>query len=169
MDRYFPSIAKSDDFRLVGVHDISQDALDAASKEHGVAAFADLDAFLANRDMEAVVVTTYHPHHAAISIKGLKAGKHVITEKPMATSLKDAQDLKKTVDATGRIFMALPYDNYPAIEKARELVKTARSGACAPLMESLPIRGLCTRHGFSPRPRRVGVSLPTLASILSAC
>ncbi|CCQ92647.1 Oxidoreductase, NAD-binding domain protein [[Clostridium] ultunense Esp] len=79
-------------------------------------------------EIEAVIVTTFHPTHADLCIKALEAGKNVLTEKPIATSPADAARIKEAVDKYGKILMALPYDNYPQMEEAKRLLRIGAIG-----------------------------------------
>ena len=65
----------------------------------------DLSAVLARRDIDAVILATPTPLHAAQAIACLKAGKHVEVEIPMADSLIDAEELARIAAASGRIAM----------------------------------------------------------------
>ncbi len=62
-------------------------------------------AILDNPEIEAVVVATPNKHHARLTIAALEAGKHVLCEKPMATSLEDAQKMIDTAKRTGKKLM----------------------------------------------------------------
>ena len=56
-------------------------------------------------NIDAVVVATPNAHHARLTIAALKAGKHVLCEKPMATSLADAKKMIAAAQAAGRKLM----------------------------------------------------------------
>jgi len=69
------------------------DAKEAAwAKEHlepfGVKTYSDYDQMLKHEGLEAVVVATVTTAHAEQSIKAIKAGKHVLCEKPFSTKLE---------------------------------------------------------------------------------
>jgi 1,5-anhydro-D-fructose reductase (1,5-anhydro-D-mannitol-forming) len=55
------------------------------------AAYSDLDALLADPELDAVLIATPDKLHAAQTLAAAKAGKHVLTEKPMATESADAR------------------------------------------------------------------------------
>ena len=61
--------------------------------EYGIPCSTNLDDLLGNPEVDAVVVSTPHYLHAPLGIEAAKAGKHVIVEKPMATTLEDADAL----------------------------------------------------------------------------
>ncbi|MEP7058608.1 MAG: Gfo/Idh/MocA family oxidoreductase [Caldimonas sp.] len=74
---------------LVAVCDTSADALAAATATSGAAGYASLDALLAASDTDAVVLATPSGLHAPQAIACARAGRHVVTEKPMATRNED--------------------------------------------------------------------------------
>jgi predicted dehydrogenase len=67
---------------------------------------ADWEKVLADPEVEAVVVATPAATHAEIARRALAAGKHVFVEKPLATSVADADDLVRRAAAAGRVLMA---------------------------------------------------------------
>ena len=93
---------------------------------YGARLYDDLDAFFADPEIDAVVVATPHPTHAELAIRALDAGKHVLVEKPMVTSLADAGRLHEAAARSDRIFMALPFDATPPMEAAKRLIDGRR-------------------------------------------
>lgn len=83
--------------QLVGATDVNQ-ARKAAAEALGLKWYASLDDVLADKSVDGVYIATNNASHAAIAIAALKAGKHVIVEKPVATSVADA----KKMDALAR-------------------------------------------------------------------
>lgn len=68
------------------------------------------------------IVTPNHVHHT-VAMAFLKAGIHVICDKPLTTTLADAEDLSKTVAQTGLIFgLTHTYAGYPMVRQMREMV-----------------------------------------------
>lgn len=94
-----------------------------ASTFPGVRATADLEDLLADPDLDAVVLATPVPTHADLAVRVLQAGKHCFVEKPLATTVLDAQRAVDAADASGRILMVghlLEY--HPAVTRLKELV-----------------------------------------------
>jgi predicted dehydrogenase len=74
------------------------------------------------------IVTPNHLHHVAAK-KFLEGGFHVICDKPMTTSVADADDLVRTVERTKRVFaVTYNYSGYPLIRQAREMVAAGELG-----------------------------------------
>src|SRR5215207_8893810 len=80
------------DARITAVADPVQDRRDEAAREFGCKTFASLSQLLnrAEDDIDVVIIATPSATHAADTKKCLRAGKHVVVEKPMATTLAEA-------------------------------------------------------------------------------
>ena len=105
-----------------------QRALDSARElliPRAYANFSEMAAEEAKRSdsIDAVaIVTPNHVHHT-VAMAFLKAGIHVICDKPLTTTLADAEDLSKTVAQTGLIFgLTHTYAGYPMVRQMREMV-----------------------------------------------
>src|SRR5215470_12735381 len=71
----------------------------------GVAAVDDFDDLLSRSDIDAVAIATPVNTHAPMGIRALRAGKHVLIEKPLAGSVHEAEQLVATARETGRVLM----------------------------------------------------------------
>ena len=85
---------------LVGATDLNP-ARRAAAETLGLRWYPALDAVLADRTVDAVYVATNNRSHVPLALAALKAGKHVIVEKPIATSVADAKRLSRAAKAKG--------------------------------------------------------------------
>lgn len=79
---------------LVGAFDLNP-ARESAAKALGLKWYNNMDDIFADPEIDAVYVATNNLTHAPITIKALNAGKHVMAEKPIATSVADAQAMVK--------------------------------------------------------------------------
>lgn len=96
---HIPLIQQAPGLELVGV--ASGDAAKRAKieSELGVRAYADLEAALADDDVEAIVLVTPNDVHADLAIQALDAGRHLVTDKPMCLSLAQCDAM---IDASRR-------------------------------------------------------------------
>jgi predicted dehydrogenase len=79
--------------------------------------------------IEAVSIVTPNHMHAPVAKAFLKAGIHVICDKPLTTTLKEAQSLQKTAAASKRIFaVTYNYTGYPMVRHARAMVDGGELG-----------------------------------------
>jgi len=79
--------------------------------------------------IEAVSIVTPNHMHAPAAAAFLKAGIHVICDKPLTTTLKEARKLKALADQSGLIFAVTHnYTGYPMVRHAREMVRSGELG-----------------------------------------
>jgi predicted dehydrogenase len=92
-------------------------------------ATADLDELLGDPDLDAVVVATRGVTHADIAMRVLAAGKHCFVEKPLATSLGEAERIAAAAEESERVLMVghlLEY--HPGIERLKEIAGSGDLG-----------------------------------------
>ena len=91
-----------------------------------------LEDALASVDCDAVLVASPPGTHHVVAKTALKAGKHVLCEKPLATTLKDAFDLVETADRAERVLMVSQNYRYNAPFRAvQRLVMEGELGELA--------------------------------------
>jgi len=109
--RHTPEISANPWGQVVAIYDPITDRADLLAdqlEEHyglEVDVVESEEALLAIEEIDAVVVATPNRHHARLAIAAMEAGKHVLCEKPMATSLEDAQKMIDTAKKTGKKLM----------------------------------------------------------------
>ncbi len=86
---------------LVAVCDSDSGALERAVARTGVAGFPSLEQLLAQSSADVIVLATPSGMHAAQTIQAAEAGRHVVTEKPMATRWHDGQAMVAACDKAG--------------------------------------------------------------------
>jgi predicted dehydrogenase len=93
--KLLPALAKTDKLQLWSVLSRSKERAQKSADEYGAAsptpAYDNLDALLADPDLDAVIIATPDKLHAEQTIAAAKAGKHVLCEKPMTTTVADAE------------------------------------------------------------------------------
>ena len=118
------------DAELAWLCDGSQDALDRwTARFPGVRGTTDIGELLADDTVDAVVVATPVPTHAALAIQVLEAGKHCFVEKPIAQSAGDAEQVVAAAEAAGKIVMVghlLEY--HPGVIKLKEIADAGELG-----------------------------------------
>ena len=88
--RHIPEYEANPNAQLVGLFDMNVERARALAAEHGCRAYDTLEDLLADPKIDAVSVCTSNATHAESTIAALKAGKHVLCEKPMAITIEDA-------------------------------------------------------------------------------
>jgi 1,5-anhydro-D-fructose reductase (1,5-anhydro-D-mannitol-forming) len=99
------------------------------AEEHGIPkAVTDLDALFAS-DIDAVYIGTTNELHCAQTLAAAKAGKHVLCEKPLATSLEDARRMVEACRAAGVVMGTNHHLRNAGTHRAmREAIKAGRIG-----------------------------------------
>jgi len=94
-------LTQSEKLELVAVCDLNEELGRKAAEELGVDLLTDHKDLLAMPDLEAVCVVTATRFHAGVTKDALKAGKHVLCEKPMAENLRDAKEMLEIAETNG--------------------------------------------------------------------
>lgn len=95
------ALATISNARLVAVADPREEAGQSLAKEHGATWYASLDQMLEQADLDVVIVATPSGLHPDQVARVAQAGKHVITEKPMAITVDGANAMIKACDDAG--------------------------------------------------------------------
>jgi UDP-N-acetylglucosamine 3-dehydrogenase len=93
--RVFKELAETE---LVAICDIEAERAKTVANQFGVKPYTSPSRMLRNESIEAVSVCTWSTSLAKVALKALKAGKHVLVEKPMAANVKQAEKLLKTAE-----------------------------------------------------------------------
>lgn len=105
-ERLTADLAALPDTRITAVWGRRAERADGFARAHGIPfATTSLADLLARADVDAVYIATPAHTHADIGIEALKAGKHVLIEKPVATSADDAERVYAAAAAAGRFAM----------------------------------------------------------------
>lgn len=121
--------AKTRNTRLAMVMDASPDLARDLGQRFEVPWTTDLDGLLSNEQVETVIISTPHFLHATQAIRAAQAGKHIMVEKPMATSLQEAVGAVRAARAAGvAISNILPYRYQPRVLTAKSLIDAGAIG-----------------------------------------
>jgi predicted dehydrogenase len=124
------AIRRLGNVEVVAVSAVTDDeAKQFAASAHIDWATADVDAILADKEIDAVHVCTPNATHFPISMKALKAGKHVLCEKPLAMSAAEARQMLALAEKKGLVHATnhnLRY--YPAVQQIRQMIANGDLG-----------------------------------------
>jgi predicted dehydrogenase len=96
MGKVIPGMLKSKELEVVAISSRDRKTADAAAKKLGIAkAYGSYEAMLADPEIEAVYNPLPNHLHVPLTLQAAKAGKHVLCEKPIAITAKEAKKLKK--------------------------------------------------------------------------
>jgi UDP-N-acetyl-2-amino-2-deoxyglucuronate dehydrogenase len=127
---HFGAIEKhADSAQLVAVCDVDRKALDAAVTRTKARGFDRLDKLLAESDADIVVLSTPSGLHPDQTIEVAQAGRHVMTEKPMATRWQDGKRMVAACDAAGvRLFVVKQNRRNATLQLLKQAVDQDRFG-----------------------------------------
>lgn len=127
--RHLPEIQNNSHANVSAVCDIVETRAEQVAQEYKCKAFTDYQELLQDQEIDAVVIATTNVTHAEIAIAALDLGKHVLCEKPMATTLDDAQKMLRAAKSSGKQLMIAHNQRLePAHVKARQLIKSGKLG-----------------------------------------
>src|SRR6185312_6211536 len=147
-----PGIWQFDGARIMAVCDLSADRVEAgkalingvyAKKTgkayDGVTGYHNYHDLLANKDIDAVVISTPDHWHAIIAIHAVQAGKDVYLQKPASLTIAEGRALSDAVHRSGRIFqIGSQQRSSPQFRYAAELVRNGRIGQLRTVLIGLP-------------------------------
>ncbi|KMM37175.1 Gfo/Idh/MocA family protein [Guptibacillus hwajinpoensis] len=127
--RHLPEYAANKQIEVAAVCDIVKTRADEIAALYGAVSYESVEELLQNKEINAVSVCTPNYLHAPISIAALKAGKHVLCEKPMATSREDAEQMIEAARESGKKLMIAHNQRFvPSHAKAREILASGEVG-----------------------------------------
>ena len=118
-----------DSTELVAVCDVNRERAKAVADQFGVKAYTSSSRMLKNEEIEAVSVCTWSTKLAKEALKALKAGRHVLVEKPMATHTKQAEKLLDTAESNGlHLTVGFLMRFIPGLNHIRKAVENKKLG-----------------------------------------
>jgi predicted dehydrogenase len=132
--------------KLVAVADISQERAQKLASQYGAETEKDWQSLVARKDLDAVIIATSNDAIAPAAVAALRAGKHVLVEKPAGRNPEDVLLQKKAVEETGKVLgVGFNHRFHPGLLKAKEIME---SGALGPLMYIRARYGHGARLGY---------------------
>lgn len=118
-------------FTVAAVSDVSAERRDEATARFGCQAYADADALIADENVELVIIAAPSHLHGPQAVQALAAGKHVLVEKPMATSVAQADEMVSAANKAGRVLSV--YQVRRASADFLKIQEIVNSGVLGPL------------------------------------
>ena len=158
------AVVATPDAELIGVYDPKIERAKALAKKFGGQVFPSLDDALSHAGVKAVHVLTPPEGHVHVALASLRAGKHVLVEKPVAWKVSEIRQLQNAARKANRVCM--PAHNYiynSALQRAKGLIDARRLGTITSfwMLYNLfhseevaavyggVIRAVCVHHAYS--------------------
>jgi len=127
--RHIPEYAANPHAELYGYFDLNPARAQEIAQKYGGKTFASYEEMLSDPLIDAVSVCAANVVHAEITIAALRAGKHVLCEKPMAITLEECQLMVAAASESGRFLMIGHNQRLAkAHAKARQLIEEGLIG-----------------------------------------
>jgi predicted dehydrogenase len=147
-----PAILKNDSARVMAVCDLDANRVVDGKKfvndfyakktgraHDGVTGYASYHELLANKDIDAVVISTPDHQHAILAVAAVRAGKDVYLQKPASLTIAEGRYLSNAVQASGRILqIGSQQRSWKQFHRACELVRNGRIGEIKHVEIGLP-------------------------------
>lgn len=126
---HIDGIVKSKSAELVAVADINEEVGRAVSAKYNVEWYRNYEDMLGIRDLDAVSICTPHFLHFPMAIKALEYGKHVLVEKPMAITVKEADQMIEEARRKGlKLGVVYQMRTNPAYQRMKEMISSGTIG-----------------------------------------
>jgi predicted dehydrogenase len=146
-----PAIRRCESARIVAVCDLDSNRVESAktlvngfyakdgNPYNGVKGYGDYRELLANKDIDAVVISTPDHQHAVLAVTAVRAGKDVYLQKPASLTIAEGRFMADAVKASGRIFqIGSQQRSWKQFHRACELVRNGRIGEVTHVEIGLP-------------------------------
>lgn len=154
-DSYVENLRRSPGVELIGIADDDAERAFRFAASHHVRAYGSVNELLAD-EPDGVIVCSENANHAPLVLAAAEAGVHVLCEKPLATTLDDAQAMIEACDRAGvRLMTAFPMRFSPPVQQVKALLDAGSLG------QIYGING--TNQGECPSHHRAWFTDPGLA------
>jgi len=122
-------LSELEEARIIAVCDNVKDRAVEFGKKYKAKPYTDYAKLLKNKDVDIITLCTPSGMHAQMTIEAAKAGKHVVTEKPMALTLRGADMMIETCKKNNVRLFVIKQNRYnPPIKRLKEAIDKGRFG-----------------------------------------
>ncbi|ABW01202.1 Gfo/Idh/MocA family protein [Caldivirga maquilingensis] len=114
---------------LAGVFSHSRNRVEEVAKAWGTRPYYSFKELINDPGIDALIICSADEHHHDQAVEAMRAGKHVLVEKPLALSAREVADMAKVSLETNKVLM--PVHNYvfrPKVRRAKELIESGAIG-----------------------------------------
>lgn len=127
--RHLPETAMNPNATVGAICDVVEARAEEIAQEYHCRAYTDYRQMIQDPELDAVIVAATNTTHAEMTIAALESGKHVLCEKPMATTLEDARKMIEASEKSGKRLMIAHNQRFePANQKAKEILQSGKLG-----------------------------------------
>lgn len=127
--RHVYEYAHNENVEIIGYYDFKKERAEAMAKDFGGKVYDTADELINDPNIDAISVCVANAYHAENTIKALNNGKHVLCEKPMATTFEDCQAMVDAAKANGKHLLIDQNQRLTNTHKrAKELIASGEYG-----------------------------------------
>jgi len=127
--RYFPQIARDPRAELTAVCDVVKERLEEVRKSYKVKEiYMDYKEMLEKADIDVVIITTPNKYHFPMALDAIRAGKHLIVEKPLAINTQEAKEIVEEAKKNKIKLMPAPWIYDKCFYLIREMIDDGSIG-----------------------------------------
>lgn len=122
--RHLPELHANPDAQLIGYYNPTLHRAEEQANKYGGTVYTTIDSMLSDPRIDAVVISLANQAHASTSIQALEAGKAVLCEKPMATTIEECEAMVEASRRTGKALMIAQNQRFTqAHRQARKMIE----------------------------------------------
>lgn len=127
--RHLPEYQAQPNVDILALCDAVKERVQEMAQIYDATPYTNYKDLLKDKEIQAVSICTPNVFHAPMAIEALQAGKHVLCEKPMATTMADAKRMNEAASQSGRILMIGHNQRFvPSHQKARKMIEAGDLG-----------------------------------------
>lgn len=127
--QFVKAVNNTDKAEIIMVASKDMEKAKAFAEKHGIPSYGSYEEVYKNTEVEAIYLSTTHNFHHDIIIDALNHGKHVLCEKAMVLSEKEALDVISLSQEKGLLLMEAMWSRHnPAVKKVKEWIKEGKIG-----------------------------------------
>jgi predicted dehydrogenase len=128
-DLHAAALKRTPEAQFVAVYSRSPEKAKQYGEKYGVQGFSDIREMIASAGVEAVIICTPHPAHRDAAVTAAEAGAHVLVEKPLASCLRDCDDmLAAAKKAKVKIGTVCQRRFYAPVQRVRQAIDEGKIG-----------------------------------------
>lgn len=135
------ALSRLPESEFVAVCDAQEERAAAFAKLYNVQSYSDVATMMRTAEVQAVVIATPHPYHATPTLSAIRAGAHVLVEKPLASSLVDCDAMISAAKSAGvKLGVMSQRRWYPPVRRVKAAIDAGKLGR--PVLGMVPHAGV---------------------------
>jgi len=127
---HLPTFSKIEGVEVTGIADINEESAKLLAKKFNIPnVYTDYHDLIEKDSIDMVSICTPHHLHKQMAVDCASAGKHILIEKPMATTVKDADEILQAVKENNvKLCVVQNYRLFPSIKESKRRINRGRIG-----------------------------------------